>query len=175
MIFKFCPVCGAGMEQFTEDGFPREKCGKCGFVNYHNPRPTVSAVISRGGKILLSHRLADPFKGMWDLPGGFMEEEESPEDGIKREIREELGIEIEIKNLIGVFGPTAYPFGGQELYNVDIYYEVKIISGEPAAVAGSDVMEIDWFDQDKLPEMAFESNVMAIKVWRGLLKSVPDR
>jgi ADP-ribose pyrophosphatase YjhB (NUDIX family) len=163
------------MERFAEDGFGREKCVKCGWVHYHNPRPTVSAIISRHGKILLSHRLADPFKGMWDLPGGFMEEMESPENGVKRETREELGVEIEIKKLIGVFGPTQYPFGGQEGYNVDIYYQARIISGEPAAMTGSDVMEIKWFDPDKLPAMAFESNVKAIKVWKELLKTLRDR
>lgn len=163
------------MEPFTEDGFGREKCGKCGWVNYHNPRPTVSAIISRDEKILLSHRLADPFKGMWDLPGGFMEEKESPEDGMKREMREELGIEIEMGKLIGVFGPTSYPFDGQELDNVDIYYEVEIISGEPAAMTGSDVMEIDWFDPNNLPPMAFETNVKAIELWKKLLKILPDR
>ena len=166
MAFRFCPLCGSSMISFTEGGFPREKCGRCGWVHYHNPRPTVSAIIAKDKKILLSHRLADPFKGMWDLPGGFMEERESPEDGMKREIKEELGIEIEILKLIGVFGPTSYPFGGQDGYNTDIYYEAKIVSGEPAAMTGSDVMEIDWFNPYKLPPMAFETNVKAIKVWK---------
>ena len=55
------------MAPFTEDEFPREKCGKCGWVHYHNPRPTVSAIIVRNGKILLCHRSADPCKGKWDL------------------------------------------------------------------------------------------------------------
>ena len=147
----------------------------CELCNFRNPKGAVTAVIIQNGRLLMLKRSEEPFKGMWDLPGGFMEEEESPEDGIKREIREELGIEIEIKNLIGVFGPTAYPFDGQELYNVDIYYEVKIISGEPAAMTGSDVMEIDWFNPYKLPPMAFETNVKAIKAWRKLLKSLPGR
>lgn len=170
MIFKFCPVCGAGMEPFTEDGFEREKCGKCGWVNYHNPRPTVSAIISRDEEILLCRRAAGPFAGKWDLPGGFLEEGESAEEGIRREMREELRIEIEIEKLIGVSGPTFYPFDGQELYNVDIYFEVEIISGEPAAMTGSDVMEIGWFDPNNLPPMAFETNVKAIEVWKKLLK-----
>lgn len=104
-----------------------------------------------------------------------MEEEESPEAGMKREIKEELGIEVEIFKLIGVFGPTPYPFGGQDGYNTDVYYEAKIISGEPAAMTGSDVMEISWFDPDNLPEMAFETNVFAIQLWRNSLINSDDR
>lgn len=155
------------MAPYQEDGFPREKCGGCGWVHYHNPRPTVSAIIVRGGKILLCHRSADPFKGRWDLPGGFLEEQESAEDGMKREMREELGIEIEIVRLTGIFGPTHYPFGGQDAYNTDIYYEVKVPDSEINAVKGSDVTEIGWFDPDNLPDMAFPSNVAAIENWKN--------
>lgn len=163
------------MEPSTEDGFAREKCTKCGWVHYHNSRPTVSALIIRAGKVLLCNRAADPFRGKWDLPGGFLEETESPEGGLKREILEELGIEVAATKLIAVLGPTPYPFGGQELYNCDIYYEVRITSGEPKAMSASDVSAIDWFDPDNLPPMAFETNVKAIETWKKLLKTMPDR
>lgn len=153
------------MESFQEDGFAREKCTQCGWVHYHNPRPTVSAIIIRDGKILLCHRAADPFKGKWDLPGGFMEERETPEDGLRREMKEELGIGIHIKKLVGVFGPVYYPFGGQDVYNTDIYYEIDPI-GNIKAVNGSDVFETDWFSPNQLPDMAFPSHVQAIKTWR---------
>lgn len=95
-----------------------------------------------------------------------MEEQESAEDGLRREMREELGIEIEIVKLAGVFGPTLYPFGGQDVYNTDIYYEVKIPDGEIKAVPGSDVAKTGWFDPDNLPDMAFPSNVAAIESWK---------
>lgn len=153
------------MEPFTEDGFPREKCGKCGWVHYHNPRPTVSAIIAKSKKVLLCKRAAGPFAGKWDLPGGFLEEQELAEEGIKREMREELKIEIEIVRLAGIFGPTYYPFGGQDVYNTDIYYEVKIPDGEIKAVEGSDVVEVGWFEPNNLPDMAFSSNVAAIESW----------
>lgn len=157
------------MAPFMEEEFPREKCDRCGWVHYHNPRPTVSAIISRNGKILLCRRSADPFKGKWDLPGGFLEEKELAKEGMKREIREELGAEIEIIRLTGIFGPSHYPYGGQDVYNTDIYYEVKVPDGEIKAVAGSDVAETGWFDPDGLPDMAFPSNVAAIKSWKKLL------
>lgn len=156
------------MVPFTEDEFPREKCGKCGWVHYHNPRPTVSAIISRDEKILLCQRAAGPFAGKWDLPGGFLEEGESAEDGLRREMKEELRIDLTGVRLLGVEGPAYYPFGGQDNYNIDIYYEV-IPSGEPRAVSSSDVAGIDWFDPNKLPDMAFPSNVAAIESWKNTL------
>ena len=76
--------------------------------------------------------------------------------------------------LLGVEGPVYYPFGGQDNYNIDIYYVAESV-GEPKPVDSSDVAGIDWFDPDKLPPMAFESNVKAIKAWRMLLKSLPGR
>ena len=95
-----------------------------------------------------------------------MEEQETAENGLRREMREELGIEIEIVRLTGIFGPTHYPFGGQDVYNTDIYYEVKVPDGEIKAVKGSDVVEVGWFDPDNLPDMAFPSNVAAIESWK---------
>lgn len=169
MTFKFCPLCSSPMVPFIEDGFPREKCAECGWIHYHNPRPTVSAIISRGGKILLCHRATGPFKGKWDLPGGFLEEGESSKEGLRREMREELGIELKNIRLLTVEGPAHYPFGGQDNYNIDIYYEVTT-SDEPRVASNNEMTEIGWFDPGKLPDMAFPSNVQAIEEWRRLQK-----
>lgn len=178
MTFNFCPLCASPMNPYEDDGFEREKCSKCGWVHYHNSRPTASAIIVQDGKVLLYKRAKDPFKGKWDLPGGYLEEKESPEEALRREMKEELGVEIEIKNFIGVIGPCYYPFGGQEQWNTDIYYEVTTIdppasaspqamrAGEPRAMDGSDVEAIDWFNPDRLPDMAFDTNVKAIEVWK---------
>lgn len=165
MTFKFCPLCASPMNPYEEDGFRREKCPKCGWVHYHNSRPTASAIIVRDGKVLLCKRAKDPFKGKWDVPGGYLEEKESPEEALKREMKEELGVEIEIKNFIGVIGPCYYPFGGQEQWNTDIYYEVTT-RDMPRASRHSDVVAIAWFDPDRLPAMAFDTNVKAIEEWK---------
>ena len=142
--------------------------------DHKTPRLTVDGVIVEKGKILLVRRNIEPFKGYWVFPGGHVEYGERVEDALKREMKEELEIEVKNIRLLTVEGPAYYPFGGQDNYNIDICYLVVPV-GEPEAVDKSDVAEIDWFDPDKLPDMAFESNVMAIKAWRGLLKSVSDR
>ncbi len=160
------------MNPFEEDGFTREKCGTCGWVHYHNSRPTASAIIVKDRKVLLCKRANDPFKGKWDLPGGYLEEKESPEEAVRREMKEELGIELQRVKLSSAIGPAYYPFGGQDQWNTDIYYEVTT-NDEPRAVNNSDVESIDWFDPDQLPDMAFGTNVTAIREWKNASGLLP--
>lgn len=81
--------------------------------------PAASALIRRGNEILLIQRRYPPGKGKWALPGGVVEQGESPEQAAVREIKEELGIEIQIKKLIGVYN-AAIRDGDLE-YNYDIH------------------------------------------------------
>lgn len=164
MTFKFCPVCGAVMTAYKVGRFSRERCPKCGHIHYHNSRPTASAIISRGGEILLTQRVANPARGQWDVPGGFLEEHELPEDALRREVKEELGTDILIGPLIGIFGPTLYPFGGQDGYNLDLYYEASLTQEQ--LTIGDDVVAIDWFDHKSLPKIAFPSVSQAIATWQ---------
>lgn len=71
-------------------------CSECGFVHYKNPKPCVVAVIVGNGKVLLIRRANKPFKNYWDFPGGFLECNEHPKDGLKRELAEELKIRVKV-------------------------------------------------------------------------------
>jgi ADP-ribose pyrophosphatase YjhB (NUDIX family) len=154
------------MHPYQEQGFSREKCAHCGWVHYHNSRPTTAAIISQADKILLSRRAVAPQQGKWDVPGGFLEETENPVAGLEREIKEELGVEIEVGQLIGAFAPTLYRFQGQDYYNLDLFYEAKIVKGKPQPMPGTDVAELSWFSPNNLPEIAFSSVKKAIEVWK---------
>jgi len=68
----------------------------CELCNFKNPKATVTAIVIQGNKVLFLKRNEEPFKNMWDLPGGYMQEAESPEEALKREIKEELNI-IDVK------------------------------------------------------------------------------
>lgn len=148
------------MTSFKLTRFSRERCQECGYIYYHNPRPTASAIISRGGKILLTQRAADPARGQWDVPGGFLEERELPEEALRREVKEELGVEIIIGPLVGIFGPTLYPFGGHEGYNLDLFYAATLSEGK--LTTGDDVAAVEWFNPNSLPKIAFPSVRQAI-------------
>lgn len=68
---------------------------KCELCEFKNPKGSVTAVIIKDGKLLLLQRNEEPFRDMWDLPGGYMQADERPIDALKREIKEELGIKCE--------------------------------------------------------------------------------
>lgn len=118
--FEFCPRCATPLEtRRLEEDRERLVCrGEgCGFVFYDNPLPVVAALCEHEGEILLARNKGWP-EGWFGLVTGFLERGEGPEEGVLRELREELGLEGEIVRLIGV-----YPF--PELNQLIIAYHVR--------------------------------------------------
>ncbi len=90
MIRKYCFVCGGEVSDIKERSW---WCDACHHRFYENPRPTADVVlVSPDGKILIVERAHEPKKGLWNLPGGFVEPNESLEQAVIREVEEELGI-----------------------------------------------------------------------------------
>jgi ADP-ribose pyrophosphatase YjhB (NUDIX family)/N-acetylglutamate synthase-like GNAT family acetyltransferase len=79
---------------------------KCELCAFNTPKGTATAVFIRNGALLLTKRNQAPYKGMWDLPGGYMNQGETPEETLRREMKEELGIDISC-DFIGWFPGTA--------------------------------------------------------------------
>jgi NADH pyrophosphatase NudC (nudix superfamily) len=102
--FKYCPLCGKGLTKKQVDGKERLSCisDTCGYVFWDNPLPVVAAVIEKDGNVLLARNKQWPEK-MFGLITGFLEKGETPEAAIKREVKEELGLDSEIIELIGVY------------------------------------------------------------------------
>ncbi len=168
MAFKFCPKCAASFEIRELEGLERLICSDCGFVFYQSPKPTASAALVDGDKILLVKRAIQPQKGFWDFPGGFLEEDEHPEQALKREIREELGLGIEIIELLGIY-MDQYGYGKQGGRTLNIYYLAKIAKGEPKPA--SDIDQWGWFGADDIPSnMAFANNNEALQAWSRKLR-----
>ncbi|GIK39242.1 MAG: DNA mismatch repair protein MutT [Chloroflexota bacterium] len=104
-------------------------------------------------KLLLIRRAIEPFKGCWDIPGGFLEPGEHPEIGAVREILEETGLRVQLGELLGIF-MDVYETTGDPTLN--IFYTATVAGGE--ARAGSDAAHLHWFDLDALPQqIAFKS------------------
>nr|MBI5455719.1 NUDIX domain-containing protein [Candidatus Levybacteria bacterium] len=83
------------------------RCKKCRFEFYINALPCNAVLIeNEKGEILLVKRKFDPKKGYWDWPGGFLDSYESLKDSIKREIKEELGVKIELEKFVGAYSDT---------------------------------------------------------------------
>jgi ADP-ribose pyrophosphatase YjhB (NUDIX family) len=98
---RFCPRCGSP----AEVSFPRSiRCAACGYGAFFNPKPVACAIpASADGSFYLMRRGFEPSRGLWTMPGGFVDLGESVEEAAIRETKEEIGVEIEISGLVGVY------------------------------------------------------------------------
>lgn len=164
--WRFCPSCAAPIEH----GEGRVTCDACGFVAYANPAPTACAlVVDDEGRVLLARRAHEPYAGHWDLPGGYLEESEHPLECIRRELREETGLEIEPLELEGMV-MDQYGTDPDAPWTLNLYWTARAVGGDPAPA--DDVSELAWFRPDELPppeELAFRNVAVILADWRDRL------
>jgi ADP-ribose pyrophosphatase YjhB (NUDIX family) len=143
----FCPICGEAIEKIED----RAECPACGYVAYANPVPAAEAVCFDGeGRILLGRRAVDPGAGLWDLPGGFLQEDEHPLAALRREVLEETGLGLDRLDFLGFW---LEPYDGRIVLCLTWS---AVVAGDPKA--GDDLVELRWFERDALPaasELAF--------------------
>ena len=132
-------------------------------MNCKTPKLTVDGVIINDNKILLIKRNNEPFKGRWALPGGFVEYNEKVEDAIIREVKEEIGVNAEIKELVGVYSdPKRDPRG----HTVTIVFLLEVISG--MIKAGDGACDAKFFDLKQLPDLSFDHDKIISDVKRRI-------
>ena len=149
----FCPRCGGRLAHHIIGGEEVAVCTVCGRRHYRNAKPCAGVLILREGKVLLVYRNVDPYKGYWDIPGGFMGAEELPEACAVREAREETGLNVRLVGFLG-FYMDRYQFQREWFTTLNIYF-VAEADGEPQAADDADAFA--WFPLDALPEkIAFE-------------------
>lgn len=156
--WRFCPRCGGALT--LEVGSLR--CEN-GHAFWANPVPGSQAVVEHDGKVLLGRRAHEPSRGLWDLPGGFVDEHEHPLAALHRELREETGLEIEPTEFLGVW---MQPYDGRSV--LCLTWLAHPSGGVERA--GDDLVELRWFGPDELPgpdELAFETFVEILALWRA--------
>jgi 8-oxo-dGTP diphosphatase len=120
-------------------------------MTMRSPALTVDGICFQNESVLLIQRKHPPFQGYWALPGGFVEYGERTEAAMIREMFEETGLHISIRELIGVYSdPHRDPRG----HTVTVAYLVDIISG--SLQAGDDAKNAKFFKTNELPELAFD-------------------
>ena len=104
--YRFCPQCATPLQPIVqdEDGGPKERlrCPACSWTHWNNPTPVLAAVVEYEGRILLARNAAWPGR-MYALITGFMEAGETPQEGIRREVKEETDLDATAVELIGVY------------------------------------------------------------------------
>ncbi len=100
----YCPQGSTDLVSGERGGVPRRICPDeaCKFMMCNNPAPVVAAVVEYNGEVILARNAAWP-EWMFGLITGFLEAGETPEDGMLREVKEELGLDGRIGGLIGVY------------------------------------------------------------------------
>ena len=165
MAFIYCPRCATELEsrRETPEDPPRPTCPACGHVHYENPAPTVQAWIERDGRYLFLRRAREPQLGKWNLTGGFLEPFESPEDALRREAREELGVAIEVGELVGAFSS---PYADTGRSTLDLAYRCRPADDSAELMISDESGEAGWFALDAVPELAFEGERKALAALR---------
>jgi 8-oxo-dGTP diphosphatase len=156
---RYCPQCGTALETRAVADRLRPVCPACGFIFYLNPIVAAGTLVEREGKVALIRRGVEPGRGLWGLPAGYAEADESAEEAAVRETWEEAHLRVEIEGLL-----DAFSYAGDQNRGVLLIYAAHVVSG--TLEAGDDAMDAGWFGPGELPEIAFRIHREVLRQWR---------
>ena len=150
---RHCPNCGTAVEYRipADDNRERAVCPGCGAIHYQNTLNVVGTLpVWEDGRVLLCRRAIEPRHGLWTLPAGFMELNETTAEGALRETQEEAGADIEM-------GPLYTVLNVVRVGQVHLFYRAKLLS--PEFNPGPESLEARLFSEDEIPwdEIAFKT------------------
>lgn len=155
---NYCSTCGARVSLRIPPGdrLPRYVCDTCGAVHYRNPRMVVGALAVWEDRILLCRRAIEPRYGMWTLPAGFMENDETVGEAALRETREEANACIELGDMFTVI---SVPHVSQ----VHVVYRARLLDLDFSA--GEETLEARLFAENEIPweAIAFRTITMTLR------------
>ena len=163
-IFKQCPKCGTPNLSF--DGIKKLYCRGCSFTYFHNPAAAVAAVLEYGQQIVLIKRSNEPCKGKLDLPGGFVDPDETAEQAVKREVKEELNISIVSLKYLSSY-PNTYTYKDVTYKTCDLFFSSRI-DKLPTVFDETEIDECVVLDPSDIPyeQIAFESTKTCLRQYR---------
>lgn len=160
---RFCPQCGSPLEErllASEDRL-RLVCRGCGHILYINPKVVAAVIPEWGDRFLLLRRAIEPRYGTWTFPGGFVEIDETVEAAAVREAREEVGLEVRLRTLVGVYSRPAPAGPGV----VVVVYRGEVTSER--ICMGREALEARWVLPSEIPwdELSFQTTAWALRDW----------
>lgn len=158
-----CPQCGSELLVWPS---PKNfSCTSCGFILYLNIAAAVAVIIECQDKILFGVRKNEPKRGMFDLPGGFVDQGETAEQALRREMQEELGVTVQDMRYLFSF-PNKYLYCGIEYDTLDLIFLVRF-DEFPQIQAADDLEAVIWFDRAAIEfdKIAFSSIRQAVRLY----------
>lgn len=147
--FKSCPRCQKKLNWLNKKLI---NCPSCDFHFYFNPVPATAIILeNQNQEILLVKRRFSPKKGYWDLPGGFIDFKEKADEALKREVKEELNIEIEKINFLDTY-IGFYPYKGINYQPLSLIFYKMISEDQLKNIKpADDVSSFKFFPKNKIP------------------------
>lgn len=139
---SFCPSCAS--KGFVNSESKSWQCSSCGFIYFHNTASAVGGILKVKNEILLAIRKHNPGKGMLDLPGGFVDYDESLEAALVREMQEELRVTLGPWRYVFSY-PNRYEYEGVLYNTIDAFFLTEL-DEKPNVIASDDVADIVWVD-----------------------------
>ena len=149
---NYCSNCGAAVRLHIppEDNLPRYVCGACQTIHYQNPKIVVGCIPEWEGRILLCRRAIEPRYGLWTLPAGFMENEETTAQAALRETLEEANAKVAIGDLFALFNLP-------HISQVYLAFRGRLLDLDFSP--GTESLEVELFDEAHIPwdRLAFQT------------------
>ncbi len=158
---RYCPLCGAGMNErlIIPDHKRVKTCSACGFVYFQGPKLVAGCLVESESRVLLLRRGIEPSLGLWTFPGGYVDLGETPSDAALRETAEEVGMNVRLGALLGIYADPAHPIAAVAVYLAEPGHEPPALSLEATEVRYFAADEIPW------PELAFRTTRDALSDW----------
>ena len=157
----YCPRCGSVLAAKVDGGRERPAClaDGCGFLHFGESSIGCGGIVIRDGKALLIQRGLNPGRGTWQIPGGYVEDDESIPDAVEREVLEEAGVVARVREVVGFRHSASTP--GRPNANLYVVFRLDLVSGEPRS-DGVETLGADFFS---LAELGEKEGMQALSVW----------
>jgi ADP-ribose pyrophosphatase YjhB (NUDIX family) len=165
--WNYCAICGGKLIEADDGQSTRPYCAACHRFYYSNPVPAACCFLTNpDGELLMVQRAIEPRKGMWSLPGGFVELGETTEQAALRELQEETGLVGRGASLMGVSTRPSKMSGGV----IVLGYRVDEWEGE--LKADTDAADLGFFHRERRPPVAFEVHQELLKIYDAVIHGI---
>lgn len=155
---KYCSHCGAQVELKVPEGdnLPRFVCVNCATIHYQNPKIVTGCIPVWENRILLCRRAIEPRYGLWTLPAGFMENNETTAQAAARETMEEANAKVDILDLYALYNIP-------HISQVYLMFLANLVS--PDFSPGEESLDVKLFEEHEIPwnELAFPVVMQTLK------------